>query len=398
MSVSDRWHLSHPADDAPRCGEHRGKVASSLHGCTKRWQVRFRDNAGEQRAEVFERLTDAQERDAEVRRSLATGRYIDRRAGKTTVAEYAQTRWLPSLLHLRPRSIERYKTALETNVLPKLGKRQMGSLRPADIRSFIAYLVTEPSERTRRPLSPSSVKLAAAVVKMILTAAVDDGLIAANPARKMSLPMIEKTLVHPLTAAQVLALAGDIVPRYRVAVLLGALAGLREGEVLGLRGGDVDFLRRCIRIRQQAQNAELVPLKTKASTRTLPADDLLLQEISAHMAAFPLGPQGTLILNREGETPKRTAFGNAWRDAVEKANVPKGARFHDLRHFYASVLIGENLNPKVIQERMGHSNIRETFDTYGHLFPASGELGRGVFDGLFQAAGVHGKCNDETGS
>jgi integrase len=66
--------------------------------------------------------------------------------------------------------------------------------------------------------------------------------------------------------------------------------------------------------------------------------------------------------------------------------VPKGTRFHDLRHFYASTLIAANLNPKVIQARLGHATITETMDTYGHLFPDAEDLGRGAIDGIFAVA------------
>jgi integrase len=48
--------------------------------------------------------------------------------------------------------------------------------------------------------------------------------------------------------------------------------------------------------------------------------------------------------------------------------LPAGTRFHDLRHFYASALIAANLNPKIIQARLGHATLAETMDTYGHLF------------------------------
>jgi integrase len=57
-----------------------------------------------------------------------------------------------------------------------------------------------------------------------------------------------------------------------------------------------------------------------------------------------------------------------------------GTRFHDLRHFYASALIAANLNPKVIQARLGHATMAETMDTYGHLFPDAEDLGRAAVD------------------
>ncbi|GAA1293227.1 hypothetical protein [Planotetraspora silvatica] len=56
----------------------------------------------------------------------------------------------------------------------------------------------------------------------------------------------------------------------------------------------------------------------------------------------------------------------------------RGNPFHDLTHFYASSPIRANLNPKVIQTRLGHATIAETMDTYGHLFPDDEDLGRGA--------------------
>jgi integrase len=71
---------------------------------------------------------------------------------------------------------------------------------------------------------------------------------------------------------------------------------------------------------------------------------------------------------------------------VKAVGLPKGTRFHDLRHFYASGLIKANLNPKVIQTRLGHATISETMDTYGHLFPEDEDLGRGAIETLINNA------------
>jgi integrase len=60
--------------------------------------------------------------------------------------------------------------------------------------------------------------------------------------------------------------------------------------------------------------------------------------------------------------------------------LPAGTRFHDLRHFYASALIAANLNPKIIQARLGHATLAETMETYGHLFADTEDLGRTAID------------------
>jgi integrase len=77
--------------------------------------------------------------------------------------------------------------------------------------------------------------------------------------------------------------------------------------------------------------------------------------------------------------------------------VPEGTHFHDLRHFYALALIAANLNPKVIQARMGHATMAETMDTYGHLFPDSEDLGRGAVDDALGTAAPEQDRNRRAG-
>jgi integrase len=162
----------------------------------------------------------------------------------------------------------------------------------------------------------------------------------------------------------------------------------------------------------QAQRGQLgAELKTGASARTIPADEWVLNEISAHVQHFGTGPGEVIVTNRIGKVAQRNSFGYCWRQAVADARICgkppapagdsgqcgeacadpahcllKGTRFHDLRHFYASTLIAANLNPKVIQARLGHATITETMDTYGHLFPDAEDLGRGAIDAIFAVA------------
>jgi integrase len=162
----------------------------------------------------------------------------------------------------------------------------------------------------------------------------------------------------------------------------------------------------------EAQRGQLAAdLKTGASMRIIPADERVLNEISAHVGRYGTGPGNVIVTNRVGKVAQRNAFGDCWRKAVASARtcgkppapqhdggrcgetcadlahcLPKGTRFHDLRHFYASTLTAANLNPKVIQARLGHATITETMDTYGHLFSDAEDLGRGAIDAIFAAA------------
>jgi integrase-like protein len=137
---------------------------------------------------------------------------------------------------------------------------------------------------------------------------------------------------------------------------------------------------------EQAQNGALAPLKTAAFRRTVSVGDWALKEIGAHLQRYGPGPGQVVMSNAGGRIIRRNAFGDAWRAAVKTAGLPTGTRFHDLRHFYASTLIAANLNPKVIQARLGHATIAETVDTYGHLFPDSEDLGRTAVDDALAGA------------
>lgn len=380
--VYDRWHKSRPARDEPRCREH-DKVPTGDHGIGKRWQVRYRDADGKQRKENFARKPAADARAKVVGADLLRGVHLDPKAGRVSLRAYAEQRWLPGQVHLRTNSVSLYRSHLQTHILPLLGDRQVGVLRRTDMKAFVAALSAK--------LAPTTVTTVYAVLRALMATAVDDGLIPGNPCSRVPLPRVEQRVLQPLSAAEVSALASAITPRYEVAVWLGAGAGLREGEVFGLLLSRVLFLQRRLLVEEQGQNGKLVPVKTKASKAPVPLDDLVLGKLGEHVKRYPVGKNGLVMTNRSGRMLQRGSFGWCWRNAVEDAGLPKGTRFHDLRHFYASTLIAAGLHPKVIQARLRHATLAETMDTYGHLFPDHEELGRGALDRAF-AADVPQQC------
>lgn len=338
--------------------------------------VRWRDDAGAQRKKSFPRKAEADRYRTEIEHKLNSGAYVDPKAGKTTLRAYAEQRWLPAQVHLRPGTVDLYTSHLNTHLIPLLGSRQLGALRRTDMKNVVAVLSTT--------LKPTTVTTVYAVLRSMMASAVDDGLIAGNPCSRVPLPRVEQRVLTPLAPAQIRALAAAITPRYEIAVWLAAGAGLREGEVFGLLKDRVRFLERRILIEEQGQGGKLVPPKTRASKAPVPVDDLVLDKLSAHLKRWPVNETGLVMTNRSGKMVRRSSFGFCWTDAVQRAEMPKGTRFHDLRHAYASTLIAADLHPKVIQARMRHATLSETMDTYGHLFPNHEELGRGAIDDAFK--------------
>jgi integrase len=351
---------------------------TAKYGRGKRWLAVWSGQDGSERSRAFDRKIDAERYAAAMEADQLRGVYVDPRRGAMLARDYGENKFLPSLVHLRPNSAATYASALRAHWWPLVGDRQMRSLSRSDMKSAVAALAST--------MAPSSVKTVFGVMRAMMAAAVDDGVIPVSPCSRVPLPRVQPREVEPLPAAAVLALADALPGRYRVAVVLGAGAGLRLGEAAGLTVPRVNFLQRRIMVVEQAQNGELAPLKTRASRRAVPADDWALAEITAHLQRYGAGPGQVIMTNSAGGLVRRSPFGKTWRAAVKAAGLPAGTRYHALRHFYASALIAANLNPKVIQARLGHAAIAETMDTYGHLFPDSEDLGRGAVESALGTA------------
>jgi integrase len=320
---------------------------------------------GAAHSKAHDRKADAERFAATIDTDMLRGTYVDPRRGAIRIRDYAEDKFLPSLIHLRPNSVGTYTSHLRTHVLPVLGDYRIGALGKSDVKAFVAGKARE--------LAPSTVETVVAILRSMLAAAVEDGVIPVNPCSRVGLPQAAPRVRRPLEPPQVLALQEAMPARYRVAVALGAGAGLRFGEVTGLTVPRVQRGTRRIQVLEQAQLDVLAPLKTKASRRTVPVGEWVLADIAAHLDQFGPGPQQLVMSTAHGGFVHRNAFGDMWRRAVRLARtcgkppgdadnherrcgdkctdpahmVPFGARFHDLRHFYASALIAANLNPKV---------------------------------------------------
>ncbi len=97
-------------------------------------------------------------------------------------------------------------------------------------------------------------------------------------------------------------------------------------------------------------------------------------------ARFPAGACGFVFTNDDGNPIRRTRFSDMWRPLVHRAGLPEGVGFHQLRHFYASLLIRHGESVKTVQLRLGHASAVETLNTYSHLWPDSDDRTREAVD------------------
>jgi integrase len=201
--------------------------------------------------------------------------------------------------------------------------------------------------------------------------AVHDGLIPRSPCSRKTSPGQAAQRPFVPSTAQVWALY-DVMPAHlQVSVLLGAFVGLRVAEAAALPVEDVDFMRGVVRPTVQWPGE---PLKSETSKTPVPIPSELALMLSANVAAY----RGKTVIADEGGRPcgpwaiERAV--RAARGSVE--GLPADFRFLDLRHYFASLLIGSGADVKVVQKRLRHASAMTTLNTYGHMWPDADESAR----------------------
>lgn len=333
------------------------------HPRSGRWQVRYRDPSGRQRAKNFERKVDAERFRATVTADVYRGEYVDPQLGRTTVAEFAE-RWTATRRHLAQATRDLDRHVLGSLILPAFGSRPVASLRQSEIAAWLSGLDLAPSTRSK-----AIQKLSA-----VLSLAVADGAIKANPADGVTRPSGKaeregRALTDPevgrvLEAAE--AVDSDLAP----IVWLLARAGLRIGEALALKRSDVDLAGRMLRVQASMSRREGTrPVKGRDGTgRTIPIPGDLTERLRAHLTGGVVPIDGWLFTAPNGG---RLRYDNwrtrRWSRIVERADVGD-LNPHDLRHTLATRLfVVDGWTVPQVQAFLGHVDPKVTLRIYTHV-------------------------------
>ncbi|MEU3492210.1 site-specific integrase [Kitasatospora cineracea] len=404
--IQDRWFKTEPGPD----GKPQ-RVKSDRYGTGKRYRARYTAPDGKEKSKSF---PDRQKRRAEdwltqTAADMARGQYIDPKAARTTFQEYA-TQWLASQT-TDAVTQEGTERRLRLHVLPHLGPRPLGAFQPAHIREWLKRL-------EESGLAASYIGIIYTDARAVLSAAVDDGLLARNPcaSRSVRQPSVRRDRVVPWTADRVFAVRAGLPPEFRPVVDLGGGCGLRQGEILGLAVDAIDFRAQTLHVVSQVkvlrQGLVFAPPKGD-KVRDVPLPTAVAAILREHIAAFP--PVAVTLPWRTWEGPKTTklllftdATGNAFRRSTFNAGLWKPALaaggvipvplpglgharaprdgMHALRHFYASVLLDAGENIKALSEYLGHADASITLRTYTHLMPSSPDRTRRAVDALYRGS------------
>ena len=359
-----------------------------------RWRARWREPGSlAEDGRTFARRRDAEAFLARVEASMLEGTYLDPKLGRMPFREWVD-RWWATTMHLRPSSRARAEGIVRNWLVPRFGDRPLAAIRATDVRVFVAELAAE-------GLGPGSVRKVYNVLRAILRAAEESGMIGRSPCVGVSLPPTARREMRFLSPDDIVRLAHEVPERYRALVLLAAYGGLRFGELAGLRVDRIDFLRSRVTVSEAivevAGQLHHGPTKT-GPNRVVTLPHSVIEALAAHLSAYSPGPDGLVFTDPGGGPVRRSNFRDRFfLGAVREAGL-KPLRFHDLRHTAAALAIRAGAHPKAIAERLGHASITTTLNTYGHLFPSLDEELAGRLDDVARDSGVARLWHERGGS
>lgn len=323
-------------------------------------------------------------------RELDTGSYVE--PSKQTLREHL-TSWLDNFARLAvsPRTHEDYHHRLTHDVLPILGERRLDQITSHDVQRLYA-------DMDARGLAPRTIRYTHSVLKQALKRAVIQGALVRNPADHAELPRQkrrEMKVLAPEEVSRFLVVTRDDPLHALWAVLL--LGGLRPGEALGLRWSDLDGDQlRIVRALRKTTGDQyvLADTKTDGSRRLVLMPTPVVSALQVHrsrqnreiLATGPDYERNDLIFANVCGRPMDIAkVRRCFKAALKRAGVTQ-VRLYDARHTHATLLMGEGVNPKVVSERLGHTNIGITLDTYSHVLPTMQQSVVERLDNLFRVA------------
>lgn len=301
---------------------------------------------------------------------------------------------------VKPKTFQKYESCFRLYVFPYLGKKRLTTLTTATIQTVINDLSDGIYQgKKNKKLSSSTIRTTRRYLIEVLDYAVNNDLLSKNPAKLTKPPRLEKREIHPLTSDEVTlllsamkrqldkALTGyNYIPYYAsyIAVLLAVSTGMRLGEVFGLCWDCIDIKYGTIAVMRTINTGQKERIsnntKTRTSRRSIQVSSHIIKELQDYQqkqeefALFmgdkwhSMTPQ-PLMTGVYGNLLHTSNFKSRYFIPILKELHLENITFHDLRHTHATLLMQAKVNPKIVQERLGHSTITLTLDTYSHLVP-----------------------------
>lgn len=277
---------------------------------------------------------------------------------------------------IKESTFKTYSWLINKYIIPNLGNIELSKIRPIDIQKLYNEIINS------NLLSRENVQKIHSLINDSLKKAERWGLIKRNVASLVDRPKAYKSELKVWDIGEVKSfLKVAESSRYYIAFLLALTTGMRQGEILALRWKDIDFNNNTLSIKQtlnHAGNKIIAGAKTKSGQRSIALPNETIHFLVKHKETIDNEKRVAGILYTNHDLVVCTNIGTpclprnllrSFYSLIEKIDITK-IRFHDLRHTHATLLLKEGIHPKVVAERLGHSNIRVTLDTYSHVLPS----------------------------
>lgn len=280
-------------------------------------------------------------------------------------------------LHVRNSTYKNYLSLIDSHISNYFKDIDVENITIDGIKQFIFKKISE--------IDSSSCLNLQKVLKQSLEYAVENDFISETPYRKIKLPKQTTKEVEIFKKEEIEKILNtkNIYTKYANIVDIAYRTGMRIGEIMALKWQDINFENNFLTVRHTYSKYDNgVPVieeaKSKSSKRRIDLDSQcmkIFQEIKhTHTSDF-------VFCNKSGTMLSYTAITRNFRKMCEEANVPYRS-FHTLRHTHASILLSNGVHPKIVQERLGHSKISITLDTYSHLVPTMQQVVVELFNQL----------------
>lgn len=371
---------------AKRRGNKEGTIY--MHKASKKWCAQISLD-GYRMTKYFDTQKECREWIKEINRQIDYGMTWE--AATMRVSEYL-FEWVKIMEHsLSPKTWVRYEQVVRDHFIPRLGKIKLQELRPDQIQLLYSLKIKE-------GYSTRSVRMMRDILRNALNQAIRWGLITRNPVLSTKPPKRQKREMKYLTKRQVKKLLA-VVDGTRHAALyhIAVTTGLRKGELLGLKWSGINWENRQLQVRRQLQRVHKQGLlfsqpKTVGSNRVVALGHVVIEKLKKHQelqndqkkVAGKKWQENDLLFPTTIGTPYEPRnLVRHFEELLQKNRIPR-VRFHDLRHTAATLMLQKGIHPKVVQERLGHSSITITLDTYSHVIPSMQGEAADEIDDLLQ--------------
>ena len=375
-----------------------GVTIRKKHG---RWYV-FINHMGKHRSKSVgtdRRVAEQVKRTLETTLSLGDLGVLAEEEKRTPMFENYSKQWLDHYARLECKSSTHrsYEQLLRLHVIPRFGKKRLNEITRDAVKQFASDLsrqriIVNKNTAAKKPrFSRNSLRLILSALRSVLNAAIEDGLIQANPAAKVGRfansekPANKASALTRLEAQRFLEAVRELYPDWYPFFLTALRAGLRRGELIALKWGDIQFgssesaSDRYIFVQQNWVLNEFTSPKSRKARRVDLSRQLRRvlfslyeQRLAEAKADGRTSIADDLVFPSKAGTPQKpdNIAVRYMQPALTKAGLRK-FRLHDLRHTFGSLLIQDGASLAYVKEQMGHSSIQITVDTYGHLVPGA---------------------------